>query len=488
MAAPGFGSWIDDYPSQIDWYGIKQVAHYLFIPLVDQSSLSLDYLQQADKTAHDLFVKLSYPMEDIKSFEALLKILDDKCTEFKDLSDKKIVKRYKGDLSINSQGDLQKIAAKLIRGLSLIHERWKVGNNSSRFFPVHYYGLGINQGLAFSDIGILWSCDKLMSLIDTNNFGVEPYKKLKENIIKKTIADFDKESNFPGLFDGVIGSIWIIYELGEKELAKHLFYERFIDLLENSVTKNLYNGTAGVLLVGLYFISKVKLEDHEIHNYIIAKTEVFAKEYKENPDSFCKVGAGDVQSNDPYKNEGGLFYGHAGLGWLFGEAYRLTSNNLFKECLNVAIDTELKSYSNDSLGSLQYQQGKRLLPYLSTGSAGLITLISKNRDYVVPELLKIQGHLIKAVKPNFCVFPGLFNGFCGLTLSEMIYTDNQNKLSKQRQLFEGLFPYLSVIEKGLVLAGDSGLKVTMDIASGFGGIALSLVSLQNNKLELLPSI
>ncbi|WP_080037335.1 hypothetical protein [Streptococcus mutans] len=122
------------------------------------------------------------------------------------------------------------------------------------------------------------------------------------------------------------------------------------------------------------------------------------------------------------------------------------------------------------------------MPYLSTGSAGLITLISKNRDYVVPELLKIQGHLIKAVKPNFCVFPGLFNGFCGLTLSEMIYTDNQNKLSKQRQLFEGLFPYLSVIEKGLVLAGDS------DIASGFGGIALSLVSLQNNKLELLPSI
>ena len=45
-----------------------------------------------------------------------------------------------------------------------------------------------------------------------------------------------------------------------------------------------------------------------------------------------------------------------------------------------------------------------------------------------------------------------------------------------------------MIEKGLVLAGDSGLKVTMDIASGFGGIALSLVSLQNNKLELLPSI
>ncbi|MCD3410145.1 protein kinase domain-containing protein [Streptococcus equi] len=29
-AALGFGSWVNDFPSQIDWYGVKQVAHYLF--------------------------------------------------------------------------------------------------------------------------------------------------------------------------------------------------------------------------------------------------------------------------------------------------------------------------------------------------------------------------------------------------------------------------------------------------------------------------
>ena len=38
MAAPGYGSWIDDYPSKIDWYGVKQIAHYLYLPLVEQTS------------------------------------------------------------------------------------------------------------------------------------------------------------------------------------------------------------------------------------------------------------------------------------------------------------------------------------------------------------------------------------------------------------------------------------------------------------------
>ncbi|HEU9957699.1 TPA: lanthionine synthetase, partial [Streptococcus pneumoniae] len=46
--------------------------------------------------------------------------------------------------------------------------------------------------------------------------------------------------------------------------------------------------------------------------------------YIENPETFCKVGASDVQSNDPYENFGGLLYGHAGVAWLFGEAYKLT--------------------------------------------------------------------------------------------------------------------------------------------------------------------
>ncbi|MTW31176.1 lanthionine synthetase, partial [Streptococcus pneumoniae] len=74
----------------------------------------------------------------------------------------------------------------------------------------------------------------------------------------------------------------------------------------------------------------------------------------ENPETFCKVGASDVQSNDPYENFGGLLYGHAGVAWLFGEAYKLTGESIYKNGLELAVDKELVAYKVDSNNSLQY--------------------------------------------------------------------------------------------------------------------------------------
>ena len=70
----------------------------------------------------------------------------------------------------------------------------------------------------------------------------------------------------------------------------------------------------------------------------------------------------------------------------------------------------------------------------------------------------------------------------------MLYHENQNIILNQRNLLRKLFAYLSRIEKGLVIAGDNGLKITTDIASGVGGVALSLISMQYDKFELLPCL
>lgn len=37
VAASGFRSWRETFPSEIDWYGIRQIAHYLYMPLVTTS-------------------------------------------------------------------------------------------------------------------------------------------------------------------------------------------------------------------------------------------------------------------------------------------------------------------------------------------------------------------------------------------------------------------------------------------------------------------
>ena len=489
VAALGFGSWIKDYPSQIDWHGLKQVAHYLYYPLIEQSALVQGYEKQVSKVAHELFRRLSYSLEEIESVEKLIEMLDNKTTVVQDLSVKKILKTCNKELlTIESKEDIREVTNSLARGIFLVYNEWTKNYKKDRFFPVHYYGLKINQGLAFSNIGVLWSYTKLKALMEINsNIKGEEYDDIQRSVIKSTISRFDDVDVFPGLFDGIAGSIWLIYELGEKELAKNLFSKYCNSLLERCSKKNLYSGTAGVLLVGVYLISN-GLQDTMVKECVLEELDSFANEYQHAPEEFCPVGFDKSQSNDPYENNAGLFYGHAGLGWLFGEAYRLTSDYKFKICLNLAIDTELKAYSTDSIGSLQYHQGKRLLPYLSTGSAGLLLLILRNKEYLNSTLLEVQEALEKAITPNVCVFPGLFNGLCGLELSKVLYHENQNIILNQRNLLRKLFAYLSRIEKGLVIAGDNGLKITTDIASGVGGVALSLISMQYDKFELLPCL
>lgn len=485
-AALGFGSWINDFPSQIDWYGLKQVAHYLYFPLLEQSALVFKYEQQLLKHARELFERLTYPKDDIEGVEKIIGYLIKKSTSTKNLSAKKIVKPFYKPSEVEQQLTLVDYYNKLLKGLGITYSEYEKYSKGERKFPVHYYGLEINQGIAFSDLGVLWACKELVDLYQDSEINQFELVDLQKEIIQDSISRFSDEETQPGLFDGVAGSIWLIHKLGESRVAKELFTSRFKLLISKCDNKSLYNGTAGILLVGIYLISNGL--EKESAGQILELLESFSIGYQKDPRQFCNIGKSKLQSNDPYKNHAGLLYGHLGLGWLFGEAYRYTKNKLYKDCLNLAIKTELEAYELDVMGSLQYRQGGRLLPYLSTGSAGMLLLILRNKEYLEECILAKQKELEKAVNSNFCVFPGLFNGLCGLVLSRILYRDNMISDQNQEDLLDKLSVYFSSIESGIIVAGDSGLKITTDIASGVGGIVLSLLSLKNNRLELLPHL
>ena len=172
---------------------------------------------------------------------------------------------------------------------------------------------------------------------------------------------------------------------------------------------------------------------------------------------------------------------------MFGEAYRFTKKDIFKECLNLSLEREFESYELDSSAGFQYRQEKRLLPYIATGSAGALLVIKRNRAFIESRFLDKIGSLESALEFNFCVFPGLFNGCSGLVLAKY-FKDAAGSFVGLKEVIESLYVFLISIGKGLVLAGDGGTKITCDIASGFGGVALALASIQNNKIEFLPSI
>lgn len=483
IAAPGFRAWGETLPSEIDWYGIRQIAYYLFLPLVTTSDLTYNYVSQTRIEAIKQFEALGYPKEHIHKVEELLSCLDSKCPLINNVSTKKILKPFLEAPPLSDYNDIQLIVTKMLRGLTLCYRQWSE-EFQFRNFPVHYYGLNINQGISFSDISILWSCYQLTKIVE--GFKLDDYYEVKRKIMNDAVSAFGK-SSFMGLFDGIAGTIWIMYELGDKEYAVELFCKYFEIMLEECESQNLYSGKAGIFLVAVYLLSKGKI-DGILKQEILVKLKKFAIEYRENPGDFCKTGFGEIQSNDPYENHGGLFYGHAGLGWLFGEAYRYIGKDIYKECLELAIDMELSAYKYDDNGSLQYSQGYRLLPYLATGSAGMFILIKRNKEVLSEKYQDNLFALDKAINPVFCILPGLFNGYCGLEVSNYIYNNKSDTFKGQKKLIEGLYKYFSLIEEGLVLAGDNGSKITMDIASGFAGVAIALVSIMENKLALLPQV
>ncbi|VLG12905.1 lantibiotic synthetase [Streptococcus pneumoniae] len=483
VAAPGFRAWRETLPSEIDWYGIRQIAHYLYMPLVTTSDLTYNYVSQTRIEGKKLFESLGYTREHIDYVESLLSYLDSKCPQIENISRKKVLKPMHEIRTIESEQDIQDFIIKLLRGFTLTYGQWRK-EFQSRFFPVHYYGLNFNQGIAFSDLAILWSYQQLAKKV--KNFKFDDYYEIRTQVINEAVNNF-KKSSLSGLFDGKIGTIWLIYEFGEIDRAVELFTTHFIEIFENSQNKNLYSGQAGILLVGLYFLSKGEI-DNKLGEEILIRLREYTLNYIENPETFCKVGASDVQSNDPYENFGGLLYGHAGVAWLFGEAYKLTGESIYKNGLELAVDKELVAYKVDSNNSLQYSQGHRLLPYLATGSAGLLLLINRNKEILSSKYLKYLTSLERATDVAFCVLPGLFNGFCGLEVANNIYSDIDDNFSGQKKLIEQLYRYLCVIEEGFVIAGDNGLKITTDIASGFAGVAIGLVSIMDNKLTILPQI
>ncbi|HGQ0469919.1 TPA: ATP-binding cassette domain-containing protein, partial [Streptococcus pneumoniae] len=129
-----------------------------------------------------------------------------------------------------------------LRGFTLTYGQWRK-EFQSRFFPVHYYGLNFNQGIAFSDLAILWSYQQLAKKV--KNFKFDDYYEIRTQVINEAVNNF-KKSSLSGLFDGKIGTIWLIYEFGEIDRAVELFTTHFIEIFENSQNKNLYSGQVSI--------------------------------------------------------------------------------------------------------------------------------------------------------------------------------------------------------------------------------------------------
>lgn len=486
IAAPGFKAWGKLSADQIDWYGVSQIAHYLFIPMIVQSNLVYGYTKQTEETGTRLFKRLNYPRNDLNQFLQLMHSLDKKLVNTEIISKNKILRPFHG--SIN---DLENFGKELIKGTSAIEDVWQ-GYYDYRSFPVHYYGGSDQLGISFSDLGVLWAFQRLFTALNLKKSS--QFEQQTNKLIQRSIYYIKESCNNPvshtkfGLFDGVAGTIFLINELGDKKTASVTFNALFPKMISSIKGYRLYDGITGLLIVGLYFEHQGYLNSKNsklLLDYVRRVRSLYLK----SPGSILPVGKHFHESNDPYAQHGGLLYGHVGMAWLFSEVEKEFHSQRNIELINLALREELKSYDSAEVGGLQYAQGYRLLPYLSMGSAGLALFIEQNKDILDP-LIKNKIHQLKAaINSNFCIFPGLFNGYAGIALTNFFLNDGSDKVKDQivSDLLEKIQPYLISIADGVGIAGDSGIRLTTDVYSGTAGLALALASILDNEFELLPS-
>lgn len=180
-----------------------------------------------------------------------------KVKKVKIISEKKILKPY---FLENCQTDLDSILKdwgnKLLSGAEIAQQHW-INRYNFRKFPVHYYGIGNKLGIAFSDLGIFWAYAKLAHLLGKTE--TEQLLDTSKKVIISELNDYiEREQPSGGLLNGLSGTCWLLDQLGEEDLAQKYMNDNFQKMIQNCKGINLYEGLAGILLTGAYFLNKQK--------------------------------------------------------------------------------------------------------------------------------------------------------------------------------------------------------------------------------------
>ncbi|PZG43921.1 lantipeptide synthetase [Spongiactinospora gelatinilytica] len=191
----------------------------------------------------------------------------------------------------------------------------------------------------------------------------------------------------------------------------------------------------------------------------------------------------------------GLMHGASGPALLFLAAHRRTADPALLDLAGTAIRQDLRRCRRAADGSLQVNQGWRLLPYLDEGSVGIGVVLA---EYLAlredPELAAELDALRMVARSGFFVQPGLFTGRAGIIaalgagLRGPDAGDHPDPLI-DRQV-RGLAWHALPYRGGLAFPGDQLLRLSMDFATGTAGVLFALATVMSGRpvrLPLLPA-
>lgn len=338
-------------------------------------------------------------------------------------------------------------------------------NNRHWLFPPSYQGLSYNTTcFAYGSAGVLSTLQLLK--IDVPDVFMERF-------VRDVRSSRDQHDG--SLFFGSAGIACVLADLGRMEDAHTLLANNEDDTAPGS----LATGKTGYGFACLEFCSRIG--EAEWLDRALAVAENIR----------TKINANDEILHD--RSRIGLMYGHAGVALFLHAIWALTGVRAYFEAGLLLLRRDLDSRLVRNDGSISITDkigGRRALPYLSEGSAGVgvVSVLYETGfervGFLDENLLGFSRDTFKLFAPN----AGLYNGLSGLIYFRKELAQrgisNHDALST---MAEALDKYLITTDSGYRVLGDSGQRYSADIWSGSSGIIRALDALiRGPRFQYLP--
>jgi hypothetical protein len=253
-----------------------------------------------------------------------------------------------------------------------------------------------------------------------------------------------------GLYDGLAGLAYTLARLGHVEAARKTAEDCLGNQWER-LGSDLFGGLSG------FALAMLELDD--------ALDEPAARDAGWRAAAIVADRAGQ---DEP----AGLLRGASGRALLFIRLYERTGDQAYLDGAESAIRADLGRCVRDRKGSLQVDEGWRMLPYLNAGSVGIgmvIDLFLAHRR--VNEFEEAAAAIRIAARSAFYAQPGLFNGRAGMMLYLAAHDQQDAYVAAHvRRLGWHAVRY----ESGLAFPGDMLLRLSMDLGTGTAGVLLGV--------------
>jgi Protein kinase domain len=263
-----------------------------------------------------------------------------------------------------------------------------------------------------------------------------------------------------GLYDGLAGVAYTLWRLGHAEAAVRTASVCLEEEWER-LGVDLYAGLAGFSLVMLALGDGAG--EPSLRDAGLKAAEIVAGRVPRRGSDRAAGGASGPGG------AAGLLRGASGQALLFVRLYERTGDPAYLDAADAAIAADLDRCVIDRKGSLQVDDGWRVLPYLNAGSAGIGMVIDRFLAHRPGAACVQAAETIRvAARSTYYAQAGLFNGRAGLIL----YLAGQDRRDAARHVPRLAWHAVRYVG-GLAFPGDALLRLSMDLGTGTAGVLLA---------------